>query len=282
MVEPDLLSLVLTLRSLDAPDDKSLPLWWGRAAHSLLLNIIRQVDDVLAATLHETNGGPRPFTASTLIGPSTRSGLDKERVYSLRLTAVQPEVSNHLFQEAQPAGSLSPGATVELDHIRFRVESSVWEPDNHPWAGLTSYLEPSAPYLLAQKTPPRRVSFQFTSPTTFKSAGKHVPIPMPDLVFGNLLNRWNAFSPLAFPEEVHRYAQECLGISRFNLSSRVVPVKGRGRRMGGIGQVTFTSINYDRYWMSVIHTLAAFALYSGVGAGTSMGLGQCRMLEDGR
>ena len=105
-----------------------------------------------------------------------------------------------------------------------------------------------------------------------------MPIPLPELVFGSLLQRWNAYAPVVFPEEVQRYARECLGVSRYQLASRIVHVKGAGRRVGAVGVVTYTSLNYDRYWMSLIQTLAAFAVFSGVGAGTAMGLGQARAL----
>jgi CRISPR-associated endoribonuclease Cas6 len=47
-----------------------------------------------------------------------------------------------------------------------------------------------------------------------------------------------------------------------------------------VGDVTYTSINYDRYWMSVMAVLARFALFSGVGASTTMGLGQARGKEE--
>jgi CRISPR/Cas system endoribonuclease Cas6 (RAMP superfamily) len=53
-------------------------------------------------------------------------------------------------------------------------------------------------------------------------------------------------------------------------------MKRSGLRMGGTGEVTYVSLNYDRYWMSIIQTLALFAQFGGVGAGTTIGLGQCR------
>ena len=146
-----------------------------------------------------------------------------------------------------------------------------------PWAALSDYQTLSAPYLLAKIQAPRRVTLKFTSPTTFKSRGMHVPVPLPGLVFGSLLNRWNAFAPVVFPDEVRRYAEECLAISRYKLQSRSVPMKSSGLRMGGTGEVTYVTLNYDRYWMSIIQTLALFARFSGVGAGTTIGLGQCRL-----
>jgi CRISPR-associated endoribonuclease Cas6 len=104
----------------------------------------------------------------------------------------------------------------------------------------------------------------------------HIPIPLPELVFGSLLEKWNTFAPIAFPPETRRYAAECLAVSRYKLESRSVGVKGQALRMGGIGRVTYTTLNYDRYWMSLVQVLAEFALFASVGAGTTMGLGQGR------
>lgn len=50
--------------------------------------------------------------------------------------------------------------------------------------------------------------------------------------------------------------------------------------MGAVGSVTFASVSYDRYWMSVLATLAEFALFCGLGAGTAQGLGQVRRILD--
>lgn len=286
-----------------------MPLWWGRAAHALLLDTVRRYDEKLAESLHSEQG-PRPFTASNLMGRSSRGGLDMGSSYTLRFTAFQAELVQILLNATQPDGPLAPGATIELDYLRFRIEtiqpssliadgefpiakspipnpqssspnpqSAIRNPQS-PWSALTSYQELSAPYLLAKIAPPRRISLQFTSPTSFKSGGMHVPLPLPELVFNSLLERWNAFAPVVFPPETRRYAAECLAVSRYKLSSRATPVKSRGLQVGGVGEITYASLNYDRYWMSVISVLAEFALFSGVGAGTAMGLGQCRWVAE--
>jgi len=293
----DLLSMVLTLRPLAAPDPNALlPEWWGRAAHALLLRVIAQSNPALAAAFHETSGSPveregadeavdhivRPFTASTLMGLFPHCQLDTAGVYRLRFSALQPEVAEILQQAAQD-GPLAPGAMVELDHLLFQVEGAPASPSEdfktavQNWTGSATYAELSASLLRAPAPPPRRISFLFTSPVTFKSGGKHMPFPLPGLVFGSLLERWNAFAPVTFPPETRRYAEECLAISFYKLSSRAAPVKRGGMRVGGVGEITFTTVNYDRYWMSVLGVLAQFALYSGVGAGTTTGLGQCRV-----
>ena len=289
-----LLSLVLTLKPLQTAATPTLPpAWWGRAAHALLLHTVREVDENLAAELHTPPGEVeehasassnqvRPFTASTLMGRFNKGTPEPQSTYTLRLTAFRDDLAAILEQSSQ-SGTLSPGRTIGLDYLPFEIMPN---PTLAPIANSisaiqkSSYQDISSPYLLAKQPAPRRLTLQFTSPTTFKSAGKHLPIPLPALVFGSLLERWNAYSPISFPVEVRRYAEECLAISQFALETRPVPQKNRGLRVGAVGRISYTALNYDRYWMSVLAVLAEFSLFCGVGVGTSQGLGQARRIED--
>lgn len=280
----DLLSLVLTLRPARLPEDgHPAPVWWARAAHALLLDTVRRANDVLAAKLHDENGA-HPFTVSTLMGRFGREGPLADQTYKLRMTAFQGETSE-ILGEAAESGPLARGAVVELDYLPFEVVAADWgqakgeaqagNSEDMPWAAQSSFSELSAPFLLGQVEAPRRIGLQFTSPTSFKSGGMQVPMPLPGLVFGSLLERWNAYAPVVFPPEVRRYAEECLAVSQYHLSTRPVTANG-GLKVGAVGEVTYVTLNHDRYWMSVLATLAAFALYGGVGAGTSSGMGQAR------
>lgn len=284
----DLISLVLTLRLAQAPKPGTdLPEWWGRAAHALFLRIIRQGDEYLADDLHEGGSSQRPFTTSSLIGYSSQRGLESEKPYRLRLTGLNQEMTRHLWEASQAGNSLHPGQIIELDHFPFEItgNSLLSSPSEEPgaappppngWSRQMTYQELSAPHLLAKMKPERQVSLKFASPTSWKSAaGMHLPLPLPELVFNSLLNRWNAFAPVGLPGEVRRYAAECLAVSRFQLSSRVIPQKRGSVRIGCMGEVTYTSVNYDRYWMNLIQMLAEYALFSGVGINTTQGLGQC-------
>ena len=293
----ELLSLSLSLKPISAPEQSPavLPAWWGRAAHALLLKTVRQVDENLAAELHADPGGEgepapvssnqvRPFTTSTLIGRYVKGALDPQAVYSLRLTAFREDVAA-ILEAASANGILAPGQSIELDYLSFAILNPQSSISNHQSStgnpqSKNSYQELSAPYLLGKTPAPRRISLQLSSPTTFKSAGKHLPLPLPGLVFGSLLERWNAYAPVSFPAEVKRYADECLAISQYELQTRPVPQKSRGLRVGAVGKISYTTLNYDRYWMSLIATLAEFSLFSGLGAGTTQGLGQCCRIED--
>lgn len=275
---PALLSLVFAVQPQTPTQDRPQPRWWGRAAHALLLKIIQENDPALAERLHAEND-LRPFTASSLwqmrTGAAEAAGLPKDAAF-LRFTAFHQAPAHILWGAAQPAGSLAPGQQVELDFQPFKILKVYAAPQEHGWAHAAEYAQLSAPYLLAGENPPRRIRLQLASPTTFKSGGKHIPLPLPELVFGSLLEKWNAFAPIALPDETRRYAAECLTVTQHRLQSEVVTLKEGSTRSGTRGEVTFTTLNYDRYWMSVLHTLTAFARFCGLGISASMGMGQAR------
>lgn len=277
---PDLLSLVLTLKLAEKQpaaedEERPQPLWWGRAAHALLLQTVQKQDAALAQSLHDEEG-MKPFTVSNLLGHRKNGKLVAGSTCSLRFTTLKHPLSELLLLSTQKGGNLAPGSLVELDYLPFEVLAVTTDQHVLEWASAAAYEELAARHLPAEGSAPRRIAFQFTSPTAFNTQGRTQPLPLPRLVFQSLLLRWNAVAPRSFPEETIRFAEECLAISRFQLKSRSVPLKEGGLRMGAVGEVTFATLNYDRYWMGILHTLAEFAFFAGVGAATTLGLGQCR------
>ena len=270
----DLVSLVLTVRPAEPA---TTPGHLGRAAHALLLRWLDEHDPALARRWHEADG-PKPFTCSTLIGgqriEDNARALSPAQTYWLRMTALDPAIAGVLLARAA-----QPPDAVELDYLRLPVESATVDPAVHPWAGTATYEDLARPYLLAREQSPRRVALRFASPVTFRQNGLNVPLPLPDLVFGGLADRWNAFSPIALAPEVRRYAASCVALSGFRLASRGLPHKDGGVQIGAVGRARYVAVQYDRYWMAALGLLADFALYAGVGRLTSMGLGQTRRSE---
>ncbi len=268
-----LTSLVL---QLSAPTSGSLPASLGRAAQALLLRLVAEQDAALADRLHEGDG-PRPYTASNLVLGRRRSGalqVASGDAGWLRLTGLTAEVSRCL-----EVAAAHPPPEVEMDGFPLQVISASLDPDAHPWAGRIGYAELAARYLLAQaERPPSRVRLEFVSPTTFRSGGRYVPLPQPELVFGSLLDRWQGFAPVGLSPEVRRFAAEAVAVSQYDLRSRSLPAKEGGLYIGFTGPVTFVALNRDRYWLSALNLLAVYAFYSGVGYGTAAGLGQARQV----
>ncbi len=277
----DLISVLLTLTPtcLPSPGEEATgrekgETGFGRAAHAVLLDAIRQVDPALAESLHGSPG-LKPFTVSDLIGFAPKRGLEATRTYELRFTGLARPTATAI-QWATTAGPLALGKMMRLGNYEFKVEAAA----TSPWTATTTYESLSAPWLLGRSAPQPRLTFRFTSPVTFKSNEMHVPLPLPAWVFGSLLEKWNAFAPVALPPETRRFAEECLALSSFELRSRPMYMKEGGVRIGAVGMARYTALNRDRYWLSVMNLLADFALFAGVGAGTTMGLGQCRRVGD--
>jgi CRISPR-associated endoribonuclease Cas6 len=269
-----LISLILTLIS---EQDGVLPPHLGRAHYAETLKHLGQVDAALASAIHEANG-PKPLTCSGLWGASGRGENVTVRAgdaYQMRITGLTATVS----QALQRALCEAPPAQWVLHGHPFRLGEVLCDPARHPWSGVTTYEELAAGQLLGSGQLARHVTLEFASPTAFKSAGLTVPVPMPNLVFGSLVERWNTFSPVTLSPDMRRFGEEMVAISRYRLESRALEQKNGALRIGGVGQVTYTALGGDRYWLSVLQMLADFARYSGVGVQTATGMGQVRRIE---
>ncbi len=248
---------------------------FGRASHAAFLRLIAGADPALAERLHAPDER-RPFTCSSLWGARRRGGdLTPNTPVFLRYTGLTAEVSQHLQRLAA-----HPPTHIEIENVPLAVQQATLDPAAHPWAGQTTYEALAAQHLLPGAPPAPHVELEFAAPTAFRSGGLTVPVPLPGLVYGSLVDRWNAFAPVAVSEEVRRFAEECLAISRYELSTRAVPGKGEALRIGCVGRCRYVAVNRDRYWLGLIQLLTDYAFYAGVGAQTTMGMGQARRSQE--
>ena len=263
-----LLSAVIALQ---ARKEALLPPYLGKAAHALFLRLVATADPNIGAKLHDDSEA-KPFTVSGLIGMPRRSAtmhINAGQACLLRFTSYEDDLSSLLAEKVLP----SLPQEFELDNALFSVKDVFIESDAHPLSRRTSYQELAQGHLLEARSAPRRVKLFFTSPTTFRSGGKNVPLPLPGLVFGSLADRWNAVSPITISREVRRYAEECMAISQCQLRTHTVEIAG-GKQVGFMGSCSYVALRHDAYWRRVMNLLAEFAFYSGVGYKTTMGFGQ--------
>lgn len=269
-----LISIVLTLTS---PTDAILPAHLGRGNYAATLAALQRVDPALGPALHDGDG-PKPLTCSDLLNGRVQRDNMQIRAgehYYVRVTGLTPLAS----QALEAALLATPPTTWTLADHEFTVVGACCHADEEPWSGRTTYETLAAAQLLQANSLPRKVSLLFHSPTSFQSKGMHIPVPLPNLVFGSLVDRWNTFSPVTLSPEVRRFGEEMVALSSYRLESQVVVQKGGSPLIGGVGRATYTALGGDRYWLATMQMLADFALYSGVGVKTTIGMGQARRIE---
>ena len=270
-----LVSIVITV---EADAERLLPRSVGRAHYAAALQRLQAVAPRLVTAIHDSDG-PKPLTCSDILnGRSNRDGtlLEPGKPYYLRVTGLTQTVSEALLEALVE----KPPEVIEFAHHPLHVTGSTLEEADHGWAGSTTYEGLAARQMLPSGSLPKQVTMQFASPTAFKQAGRQMPLPLPDLVFGSLVDRWNTFSPLALSPEMRRFGAEMLALTRYRLQSRPVQQKNGALRIGGVGTASYRALGGDRYWLATMQMLAEFARYSGVGVQTATGMGQARRLED--
>lgn len=247
----------------------------GRAAHAALLQAVAATDAPLAERLHGQTG-VKSFAVSDLLGVAAgRNGrrVVPDQSYGLRWVGVSAELDVVLRGWAA-----APPATLTLDGTVFTVTGATLDRAVQPWAGQAEWNDLLALEQVG-RVPPHHLAVEFWSPTTFRSNGRNIVLPLPELVFGSLLERWNAASPVAMPTELRRWAGEALLLGRYDLQARWLPMFGAGET-AFTGKVSYTVTQHERYYVHCCQALLRWGFFCGVGAKTSMGLGMVSLIPD--
>jgi len=270
-----LVSLVLELKP---HQDCELPATLGNALYAFFIDLIARSNWVMAHDLHVTRT-EKPFTISPLQGDfSFQDGsffLDSQKEYWLRFTSIETSLS-HLLLE------LNEKSVGEVDLLgrKFAVTKVTSSPDEHPYAGSTTFEQMYDGIVASGQAFPRKIRLRFFSPTTFRSNNRNMPLPIPKLVFTQLSQKWNAFSPIHLGSDVAELIEEKVSLSRYGELRTQMLDFGDYRRVGFTGECEFLiHLSKDDIRARIIHLLADFAFYGGVGYRTTMGMGQARRVD---
>ena len=236
-VDPDdLYDLRLTLQpDLPFPKDSN------RAIHALFFQWIANVNAKLAQTLHNSHNLPLTISSRIL----------RDKRLEIRITLLTRQLLSPLLLGLNQ----DLGQKIAIAKIPCLLELQI---------DLTS----TSSYKNLFNTPPERtVRFRFYSPTSFKHNGCIQPFPLPELVFSNLLRRWNTFAPA----EYHFPKVEWRGMTAaYNLKTKVI--KKEVTEIGSLGWVKYEFKDKEQARIATI--LANFANFSGVGRKTALGMGR--------
>ncbi|HJT56779.1 MAG TPA: CRISPR system precrRNA processing endoribonuclease RAMP protein Cas6 [Ktedonobacteraceae bacterium] len=276
----------------------------GSQAHAAFLDIVRQNDPALAEALHRPNQR-RPFTVGLLQGFNHLSARQLEeavmknqkvlvspgQVYWLRITMLDAAIFgmfvHHLITRPRTMLIRLGDASFEISRL---IGSSDSTGNANPWAAYSSFEE-----LGTQTRVQKHYTFEFASPTAFskgqKSWGKLLKLfPEPALVFESLAKQWETFAPLHVRmtakslsiQDFVAWCEEYVLISRYSLETCYLPGSKFGQT-GFQGTVTYevkgARTDPEAIWLT---PLSRFALFSGVGYKTTMGMGQARCKDSGR
>ncbi|CAG1011809.1 hypothetical protein ANRL4_04500 [Anaerolineae bacterium] len=283
---PDLGAYVLKLRSLQSLKIEN---HMGRASQELALRILDQADPALAQSLHDSDE-LKPFTASGLLrAGSTRSAYDWVRPgesFWVRFTALEKGVV-----EAFERFAAQPRGEIEFDKRGWGVEAVVTDPEAHPWAGRAHFADLLR--LPTQPMPSPKITLNFASPTSFRSKGVDVPLPIPWLVFHSLTERWQVSIPIPLPEGLLDFVEQFVALTRYQLETSMIGGKNASKRVGFWGEATFSLMadndslkKHDPVLhqtlssrrpelLQALSALVRFAFFSGVGRQTTTGMGMC-------
>ncbi|MCC3418742.1 MAG: CRISPR-associated endoribonuclease Cas6 [Microcoleus sp. PH2017_29_MFU_D_A] len=271
----------------------------GRHLHALFLNLVSAVDSDLSAYLHdqsnekaftlspfqvsrkETYKTSNPQPQKRVLPPAARTilqALQWEHKQAIgentaiwwRISLLDDGLFDRLTQLWQQLNFERPW---HLGPTDLYVTNIVSQPTaNQPWVNFSSYAEL---FDKASETE-RQIAFTFCTPTNFRQGVYDSAMPSRESVFGSLANRWNKYSEIA----IESTFTEAIFPSFFDIRTEVC-TDSRSKFIGCVGEVSYRIMgDVNPLAVKQINALADFALYSGVGRKTPMGMGMTRRLPN--
>ncbi|MEA5600016.1 CRISPR-associated endoribonuclease Cas6 [Nostoc sp. UHCC 0252] len=265
----------------------------GRHLHALFLTLVSSVDTTLGDRLHDSTAD-KAFTLSPLQirgeGIGDR-GQDRGKYKSKISTSSSLQYSH---QQPIPAGTpcwwrisllddtlfgkltqlwlnLNPNRPWHLGPADLYITSIQGTPQSiQPWANASTYAQ------LYEEASDRHssINLSFSTPTAFRQGQYDTTLPTRESVFNSLLSRWNKYSGIEFTQ----IAIESIFPSFVNIHTEIL-ADSRSKFIGILGEVTYKILGaVEPIQIKQINALADFALYTGVGRKTTMGMGMTRRL----
>ena len=253
----------------------------GRHLHALFLTLVSSVDRTLGDRLHDSTAD-KAFTLSPLQIDSYFKG--GKRGSQLQYSHQQPIpigtpcwwrislLDDTLFSQlTQLWLNLNPNRPWHLGPADLYITSIQGTPQSiQPWANASTYAQ------LYEQASDRNssINLTFSTPTAFRQGQYDTTLPTRESVFNSLLSRWNKYSGIEFTQ----IAIESIFPSFVNIHTEIL-ADSRSKFIGILGEVNYKILGeIEPIQIKQLNALANFALYSGVGRKTTMGMGMARRL----
>jgi CRISPR-associated endoribonuclease Cas6 len=158
--------------------------------------------------------------------------------------------------------------TVRLGSALFKLESLL-APGQHPLALSIPLGEADA---IAYGG---AISFGFVSPTGFKREGKQFFLPLPELVFGDLLRKYRRFAgEPASPDIDSDTLAARFELTRYNIRSHAAKLRKDRIIRGFCGDTEYSARKLSQSERKLASSLASLAFFTGIGYKTTQGMGE--------
>lgn len=233
------------------------PTTLGRSIHALVLKWIQLGDESLAEKVHSATLSP--LSLSGLLGYRHKQGIQEGDRFFFRISLLDGHILQPLLRGLEQWGD----QPIELAKYPFILRNIYTLPGTHRLAQINSY-----PILANPSQSLKEITLNFVSPTSFKQKDFIQTFPLPDLVFNNLIKRWNGFAPQEYQLTLPEWQSY---VSAYELKTHSLKMEA-GAEIGTQGWVKYHFPNPEQAKIATI--LAHFAFFAGVGRKTSMGMGQ--------
>ncbi|MEM7552982.1 MAG: CRISPR-associated endoribonuclease Cas6 [Cyanobacteria bacterium P01_A01_bin.84] len=258
----------------------------GRHLHALFLTLVSSVDAKLGTYLHDSKAD-KAFTLSPLQISKKHSSIHEGNkrgsiLQSQHQESISPGtpcwwrvslLDDKLFSQLTPLWlNLNPQQPWHLGSADLYITSIQGTPQStQPWANACTYTQ-----LYEQASDSEGIiSLNFATPTAWRQGKYDTTLPTRESVFKSLLSRWNKYSNIEF----ENLNIDCIFPSFINIHTEIVP-DSRSKFIGIVGEVSYRIMgDVKAIQIKQINALADFALYSGIGRKTTMGMGMGRRVR---
>jgi CRISPR-associated endoribonuclease Cas6 len=268
---PKTTELVSLRFSVNPLQDGALYPQYTIGLHAWFLDQIRQFDPELSAYMHDGES-EKPFCLSGLSGhfsvQSRDIQLHKAKTYDWRVSALSKPMSNGLahWLRVLPTEIALKNAPLSIQAVFL----------DHPPTTYAKLLQQGKAKVADGSS--SAVSLSFTSPTSFRHKGHHLPLPWPVNVFHSYLRRWNLFATKPVDQnDFLDWIDQYVVIQRHRIESLKVVAGKRGAVTGFVGSITYNldaKASQMPEFQALFYALIQLAPYCGTGHKTTFGLGE--------
>lgn len=251
------MSIVLEFHSVNGDIKNNI----SKQFHGFLFNRLKEFNSSLSCKIHDSE--IKPFSISQIMKDKSSSGLWIKMSF----------LTDELILNIMPSFESCVGNQYSIGIYNIVIDKIVYFSDKNDWVCANEYLD------IINMPISYKLKFEFLTPTTFKQGNHLLPLPIPKLMFKNILRKWNEFSPYTISDLDSEDIENAVIVSSYNIKTEKIEF-GDFSSIGFVGNVTFNILkSADENLVKSINVLSNFTIYSGVGYKNTMGMGICRRLK---